>query len=200
MAEEVQEVESEPKKKKPILLIIGGVVGLIVLLVGTVVTTLFLSGFFTKKEIDPDQQIDQAAHGDGHGDAHGGKGDGKGKDGKPEKVKKDSPELTRYEHTYLQLEKDFIANLTGSRKVMSVQIAISTRYDQRVIDNVKKHDIALRSTILDVMRQTVDAEISKPEFRKDLANKLRDAMNSQLEKLEDFGGIEEVHFTSFLVQ
>src|SRR5574343_1410547 len=199
MAEEVQEVESEPKKKKPILLIIGGVVGLIVLLVGTVVTTLFLSGFFTKKEIDQNQQIDQAAHGD-KGDGHGGKGDGKGKDGKPEKVKKDSPELTRYEYTYLQLEKDFIANLTGSRKVMSVQIAISTRYDQRVIDNVKKHDMALRATILDVMRQTVDAEISKPEFRKDLAAKVRDAMNSQLEKLEDFGGIEEVHFTSFLVQ
>lgn len=198
MAEEVQEVESEPKKKKPILLIIGGVVGLIVLLAGTVVATLFLSGFFTKKEIDPDQQIDQAAHGDGHG--KGGDAHGKGKDGKPEKVKKDSPELTRYEHTYLQLDKDFVANLTGSRKVMSVQIAISTRYDQRVIDNVKKHDMALRATILDVLRQTVDADIGKPEFRKELGAKVRDAMNSQLEKYEDFGGIEEVHFTSFLVQ
>lgn len=191
MAEEAQEVESEPKKKKPILLIIGGVVGLLVLLGGTVGATLFLSGFFTKKEIDPDQLIDQAAHGDGHG---------KGKDGKPGKVKKDSPELTRYEYTYLQLEKDFIVNLSGSRKVMSVQIAISTRYDQRVIDNVKKHDMALRSTILDVMRQTVDTDITKPDFRKDLAAKVRDAMNSQLEKYEDFGGIEEVHFTSFLVQ
>jgi flagellar FliL protein len=198
MAEEVQEVESEPKKKKPILLIIGGVVGLIVLLAGTVVGTLFLSGFFNKKEIDPDQQIDQAAHGDGHG---GKDGHGKdGKDGKPGKVKKDSPEMTRFEYTYLQLDKDFIANLTGSRKVMSVQIAISTRYDQRVIDNVKKHDMALRATILDVMRQTTDAEIGKPEFRKELGAKVRDAMNSQLEKYEDFGGIEEVHFTSFLVQ
>lgn len=198
MAEEVQEVESEPKKKKPILLIIGGVVGLIVLLAGTVVATLFLSGFFNKKEIDPDQQIDQAAHGDGHGNKDGHGKDGK--DGKPDKVKKDSPEMTRFEYTYLQLEKDFIANLTGSRKVMSVQIAISTRYDQRVIDNVKKHDMALRATILDVMRQTTDAEIGKPEFRKELAAKVRDAMNSQLEKYEDFGGIEEVHFTSFLVQ
>lgn len=194
MAEEAPEVESEPKKKKPILLIIGGVVGLLVLLGGTVGATLFLSGFFNKKEIDPDQQIDAAAHGDGHGK------DGKGKDGKPEKVKKGSPELTRYEHTYLQLEKDFVANLTGSRKVMSVQIAISTRYDQRVIDNVKKHDMALRATILDVLRQTVDADINKPEFRTELAAKVRDAMNSQLEKYEDFGGIEEVHFTSFLVQ
>lgn len=190
MAEEVQEVESEPKKKKPILLIIVGVVGLLVLLGGTVAATLFFSGFFNKHEVDPDAQIDAAVAGDGK----------VGKDGKPQKVKKDSPELTRYEHTYLQLEKDFIANLTGSRKVMSVQIAISTRYDQRVIDNVKKHDMALRATILDTMRQTTEAEINKPEFRKDLAAKVRDAMNSLLEKYEDFGGIEEVHFTSFLVQ
>lgn len=197
MAEEVQEVEAEPKKKKPILLIIGAVVGIIVLLAGTVVGTLFFSGFFSKKEIDPDQQIDAAVHGDGHG--AGGK-DGKDKDGKPQKVKKDSPELTRFEQTYLQLEKDFIANLTGSRKVMSVQIAISTRYDQRVIDNVKKHDMALRATILDTMRLTTEPELSKPEFRKELAAKVRDAMNSLLEKYEDFGGIEEVHFTSFLTQ
>jgi len=190
MAEEVQEVESEPKKKKPILLILVGVLGLIVLLGGTVAATLFFSGFFNKPPVDPDQQIDAAVAGDGKD----------GKDGKPQKVKKDSPELTRYEYTYLQLEKDFIANLTGSRKVMSVQVAISTRYDQRVIDNVKKHDVALRATILDTMRQTTEAEINKPEFRKDLAAKVRDAMNSQLEKYEDFGGIEEVHFTSFLVQ
>jgi flagellar FliL protein len=136
-----------------------------------------------------------------HGDGRGATGkDGKDKDGKPQKVKKDSPELTRFEQTYLQLEKDFIANLTGSRKVMSVQIAISTRYDQRVIDNVKKHDMALRATILDTMRLTTEPELSKPEFRKELAAKVRDAMNSLLEKYEDFGGIEEVHFTSFLTQ
>ena len=193
MADAAPEVESEPKKKKPILLIIGAVVGIIVLLAGTVVGTLFASGFFNKKEeIDPEQRIDAAAHGDVHSKD--------GKDGKPQLVKKDSPELTRYEYSYLQLEKDFIANLTGSRKVMSVQIAISTRYDQRVIDNVKKHDIALRATILDVLRQTTDAEITKPEFRKELAAKVREAMNQQLEKYEDFGGVEDVHFTSFLVQ
>ncbi len=193
MADAAPEVESEPKKKKPILLIIGAVVGLIVLLAGTVVGTLFASGFFNKKEeLDPEHRIDAAAHGDVHSKD--------GKDGKPQLVKKDSPELTRYEYSYLQMEKDFIANLTGSRKVMSVQIAISTRYDQRVIDNVKKHDIALRATILDVLRQTTDAEITKPEFRKELAAKVREAMNQQLEKYEDFGGVEDVHFTSFLVQ
>ena len=75
-----------------------------------------------------------------------------------------------------------------------------TRYDERVFDNVKKHEFALRSVMMDVMRQTVDADLSKPDFRKELAVRLRDAMNSLLEKYEDFGGIEDVYFTSFIVQ
>jgi flagellar FliL protein len=69
-----------------------------------------------------------------------------------------------------------------------------------VLDNVKKHEFALRSVMMDVMRQTVDADLTKPDFRKELAVRLRDAMNTLLEKYEDFGGIEDVYFTSFIVQ
>ena len=83
---------------------------------------------------------------------------------------------------------------------MSVQIAIMTHYDERVIENVKKHDFALRSVVMDTMRMTVEADLLKPEFRKELGVKIRDVMNTLLEKYEDFGGIEEVFFTSFIVQ
>jgi flagellar FliL protein len=50
------------------------------------------------------------------------------------------------------------------------------------------------------MRQTTEPETAKPEFRKQLAEKIKDTMNEMLEKLEDFGGIEEVFFTSFVMQ
>ena len=83
---------------------------------------------------------------------------------------------------------------------MSVQIAIMTRYDERVIENLKKHEFALRSAVMDVMRQTLETDLPKPDFRKDLGVKIRDAMNTLLEKYEDFGGVEEVMFTSFIVQ
>jgi flagellar FliL protein len=53
---------------------------------------------------------------------------------------------------------------------------------------------------MDSMRMTSEADLSKPDFRKDLAIKIRDAMNTLLEKYEDFGGIEEIYFTSFIVQ
>ena len=137
-------------------------------------------------------------------DAHGAKpadakGDKKPTDGPP-KLNKKSPDSPRFEYTYHQLKRDFLSNLMSSKKVMSIQISIMSRYDERVFENVDKHEAALRSVILDVLRQTTEADLVKPEFRKDLAVKLRDAINSLLEKLEDFGGIEEVFFTSFVVQ
>ena len=192
-APEEEVVAEEPKKKKPIVLIIGGVVGLIVLIVGIVLGTLFFTGYFNPKPpVDPEAAAEADGHGGGHGDKKG--------DSKPSKKAKDSPELTRFEYTYMQIEREFLVNVSGSKKVMSVQIAVMTHYDDRVFENVKKHDFAIRSAVMDVMRLTSDADLVKPDFRKDLAVKIRDAMNTWLEKYEDFGGIEEIHFTNFIVQ
>ncbi len=220
--------EAPAKSKKPIILILVGVIALVVIVAGTMVGTLFITGFFNKPPPSADQLLAEDGHGaDAHGakpadahaakpadgkDAHGAKpADGKdakggkdAKDGKdvsgPPKLNKKSPDSPRFEYTYHQLKKDFLSNLMSSKKVMSIQISIMTRYDDRVFENVDKHEAALRSVVLDVLRQTTDADLVKPEFRKELAVKIRDSMNSLLEKLEDFGGIEEVFFTSFVVQ
>ena len=215
------EAEGEAKPKKPIGLIIGVIVGIIVLIAGTVVGTLLFAkqtGFFAPPP-NPEAMLEGEA-GDGHGekaadghgdkkadghgapaDAHGGDKKGDGKDaGGPPKLNKKSPDSPRFEYTYFQLEREFLVNLTGSKKVMSVQIALMTRYDERVIENVKKHEFALRSAVMDTMRQTTEADLAKPDFRRDLAKKVADVMNTILEKYEDFGGVEEINFTNFIVQ
>jgi len=205
MAEEAAAVPEEGAKPKSNLIkIILAVVGLIVIVAGTVVGTLFASGFFKPKPptLTPEERIQlglDAEVGDGkHGD--GKAGDGKGKDAKMEKVAKKSPDAQKFEFSYHQMEREFLVNLAGSKKVMSLQVAVMTRYDQRVVDNVKKHEFALRSVMMDVMRQSTEADIAKPDFRVELGRKLRDAMNTKLEAFEDFGGVEEVFFTSFIVQ
>jgi flagellar FliL protein len=212
-----EEVEAKPKK--PIVKIILAVLALVLLVSGTMVGTLFITGFFNKPAPSADAMIAEGGDGhgekpagDGHGekkaegghgapaDAHGGgKEDGKNPNGPP-KLNKKSPDSPRFDYTYHQLDREFLVNLAGSRKVMSVQIAIMTRYDERVIENLKKHEFALRSAVMDVMRQTLETDLPKPDFRKDLGVKIRDAMNTLLEKYEDFGGVEEVMFTSFIVQ
>jgi len=227
MADAENPENAEVKPKKPIVLIIAAVVGIVVLVAGTMVGTLFITGFFNKPPPTADQMVAEGAapeagkeaaggHGapaaDGHGEkkadaGHGGGGHGdkkeeggKAKEGGPPKLNKKSPDSPRFEYTYSQLEREFLVNLAGSRKVMSVQIAIMTRYDERVVENVKKHEFALRSVVMDAMRMTTEADLNKPDFRKDLAIKIRDAMNTLLEKYEDFGGVEEIYFTSFIVQ
>jgi len=180
----------EPKKKKPILLILGGVVGAIVIMVSVAFGTLYFSGFYEKKAelaaMDKLEELEAAAT--------------KAKDEAPAKLKKEAPEATRFEKNYFQIDKELMTNITGSKKVMVVQMAVMTHYDTRVFDNIKKHEFSLRSAMLDVMRQTTEAETAKPEFRKELALKLKDVMNAMLEEYEDFGGIEEVMFTSFVMQ
>ncbi|NBS72926.1 MAG: hypothetical protein EBT78_02790 [Betaproteobacteria bacterium] len=182
--------EAAPKKKKPILLIAGIAVGSIVVMVGIAFGTLYFSGFYEKKAelaaMDKLEELEAAAT--------------KAKDEAPAKLRKEAPEATRFEKNYLQLEKDLMTNITGSKKVMVVNIALMTHYDTRVFDNVKKHEFALRSAMLDIMRQTTDEETKKPDFRKELAEKLKEVMNKRLEEYEDFGGIEEVYFNSFVMQ
>ena len=188
-AEEV--VEGEPKKKKPILLIALIAISTILLLVVVIFTTLYFSGYFEhKSEAAAHEKVDEL-------DKEAGAV--KATPGGPDKVTKDSVN-TRFENTYLQIDKEFMTNLTGSKKVMVVQIAVMTHYDNRVFDNVKKHEFAIRSGILDVMRQTTEAEAARPDFRSELAAKIKVVMNDMLKKYEDFGGIEDVFFTSFVMQ
>lgn len=222
------EVEVEVKPKKPIVKIILALVGLVFLISGTMVGTLFISGFFSKPPPSLDQvateeanqgkpsaevsagKKTEAAPAKPGADANAGKkpeaapakpgAEGAKASGEAPKLNKKSPNSPRFEYTYHQMAKEFLVNVAGSRKVMSVQFAIMTRYDERVVENVKKHEFAIRSVVMDVMRQTTEADLSKPDFRKDLAIKIRDAMNSLIEKFEDFGGIEDVYFTSFIVQ
>ena len=171
------EAPAEEKKKKPILLIILGVVGVIVVAVGVAFGTLYLSGYYEKKAeiaaMDKVDELEAAA--------------AKAKDEAPQKTKKEAPEATKFEKNYMQMEKDLMTNITGSKKVMVVQVALMTHYDNRVFDNIKKHEFAIRSAVLDVMRQTTEPETAKPEFRKQLADKIKDTMNEMLEKYVDAG-------------
>ena len=214
-AEEV--VEGEPKKKGPLVKIILIVVAVLLLIGLSVGGTLVATGFFNKKPKEAvDAQLDKlegqgdghAPAGDGHAapaaDAHAAPAaDSHGKPAaEPEAKELASPEgeAERWKFNYYAFEKPLLSNVAGSRKVMQVTLTIMTHYDERVIKNLKTHELALRAGILDVMRQKTDADLLRPDFRKALAEDLRLVINSLLEKYEGFGGIEEVMFTEFVVQ
>ena len=226
MSEEKVE-QTEEKPKKPIVKIIILALVVILLMALAVAGTLFATGAFSKKaHIDPDLALDEpadsaqskghgapagGAHGapkDAHGapkDAHGASKDGHGEAAKGELPKKKalpSDKDSRFEKSYMDLDekKALVANVAGSRKVMQVNLSLMTTYDDRVFKNVEKHRAALRSGALDVLRQTTEADLTRSDFRAELAVRLREKINSELERLENFGGIEEVFFTEFVFQ
>ena len=151
------------------------------------------------KEGDKDKHGEKPKEGDKdkHGDKHGEKEkEGGGK-------KKESPgeDHSKFEKTYIDLDtKALVSNISGSKKVIQCSLSLMTMYDDRVQKNVEKHRTALRSAALNVLRQVTEPELIKPEFRIELAQALRDRLNSELVRLESFGGIEEVFFTEFVYQ
>ena len=215
-AEEV--VEGEPKKKGPLVKIILIVVAVLLLIGLSVGGTLLATGFFNKKPKEAvDAQLDKLeGQGDGHGapaadahaapaaDSHGKPAvDSHGKpvaEAEPKELASPEGEAERWKFNYYAFEKPLLSNVASSRKVMQVTLTIMTHYDDRVIKNLKTHELALRAGILDVMRQKTEADLVRPDFRKALAEDLRLVINSLLEKYEGFGGIEEVMFTEFVVQ
>ena len=117
-----------------------------------------------------------------------------------EKVVKETPDIETFVTTYFEFPGNFTTNLRASRKFLQVGLGVSTQYDDEVITNVEDHQLALRSEILNVMSEFSEEDIQGKEGREALARALADGVNAKLMQLEDFGGIEEVHFTSFVLQ
>ena len=114
-------------------------------------------------------------------------------------MSKDTPEEEVFETIYHEFPGTFTTNLAGSRKMLQVGVGVSTQYDDTVMMNVESHQLALRSVILGVISDFSEEDVKGATGRDKLAVALRDAINGKLEVLENFGGVEEVHFTSFVL-
>ena len=140
------------------------------------------------------------AAGEAGGGEHGEKKDEGG--GKPPcgpKKKKVEVEA-EFATTYYDFPGTFTANLKNSRHFIQVTIALSTQYDDQVITNVKAHEPALKSAVIGTLADCTDEDIVGIEAKQKIAGRIRDAINEVLMKKTRFGGIEEVHFTSFVTQ
>ena len=90
--------------------------------------------------------------------------------------------------------------MKNSKKFLQISVGVSTQYDEKVIEMVDQHQLALRSVILSVISDFSEEEISGSDGKNSLSEKLLKEMNAKLESLKEFPGIEGVYFTSFVVQ
>lgn len=101
---------------------------------------------------------------------------------------------------YYAFEKEFTSNMRDSVHFVQVGVAVSTPYDDTVIENLKTNEIAVRSAILMALGDTTEEQVFSSDGKKQLQKRLADAINATLKQKEGFGGISNTYFTSFVVQ
>ena len=205
-----QEEEQVEKKKLPIVkILIMALVGLLLVGVGAGGTVAYF--ILTKPPEDNPLAIviEKKAGGDAHGDAHGAPAAG-GKDapkdahGAPAApagpAGKPVPSKEQFATTYFEFPGNFTTNLRGSKRFVQVSIGLATQYDKKVIENVQKHEVAIRAEVLALIAEQSEVEVIGVENRKRMQNAIKDVINRVLTERTEFGGIENVYITALVMQ
>lgn len=194
--------DDKPKKKKkggmmmklmiPIVLIAasgGGVYGL-------VVAGVIGGGGGHEEKEDTNPKLVKKGEEDPYAVKKEGEKEGEGGGG--EEVEGEGGSL--YKTSYFTFTEEFTSNLKDSDALVQVSIACSTRRDGRVLMWLKKHELAIRSAMLNVLADTPEEDIGSLQGKERMQKRLTATINQVLTKEEGFGGIDQVYFKSFLVQ
>ena len=185
-------VEKDKIGRRTLLIIAAAALGAILLITGLITGILFLTGAF-----DSDDEIMRRLNAIEGGSAEISS-QPEDDSGAPQLL--ELPDTNRLDTLYHQFAQVFVVNVSNSRKVMQLNLTLSTHYDQMVVDNVMKHELAVRSAILDHLSFVTEEQTLEVGFRQRMGDELALVVNSELERNEGFGGIERILFTEFLMQ
>lgn len=110
------------------------------------------------------------------------------------------PDPRLFQATYVPLEGNFTTNLQDNGGFVQMGLGIATYHDQRVIERLASHEMAVRSAILLVLAEQNSADLASAEGKEALKAALKKAINDTLTIKEGFGGIDDVYFTSLVMQ
>lgn len=196
---EKPEAKSGKSKK---MLLIG--VGATLLTVGGAAGGVYLSGGVTGKEVKEDphrpklvERSDEPAE----APAEGEEGKAALKEGTVA-VKNDRQKVDpkKFEITYVGLDQSFTANLADGAGFVQLGVSLATYYDGKLVQNVERQAVPIRSAVLMVLSQQDAAVLSTPQGKQMLQRDLTHAINDVLRQKEGFGGIDNVYFTNLVIQ
>ena len=107
---------------------------------------------------------------------------------------------SKYEITYIPVEQPFTANLADGSGFIQIGISLATYYDGKVVANVKRQDVPIRSAVLMILSEQDPAVLATAQGKQLLQRELARAINTVLREKEGFGGIDNVYFNSLVIQ
>ena len=110
------------------------------------------------------------------------------------------PMKEQFVTSYFEFPGNFTTNLRGSKRFVQISIGLATQYDKKVIENVQKHEVAIRAEVLALIAEQSEPEIVGVDNRRRMQNLIKDAINRVLTERTEFGGIENVYITALVMQ
>jgi flagellar protein FliL len=199
-AKDSPETKTTSGKKKLLLIIVGG----LVLSTGGAGAGAYLIGGVTGKHAEDDPHKPKLVERSDEPEAPAEEG----ADGAPVlkegtiAVKDDRAKIDpkKHEVTYIGLEQSFTANLADGAGFVQLGLSLATYYDGKVVQNIQRQSVPIRSAVLMVLSQQDAAVLSTPQGKQLLQRDLTAAINQILREKEGFGGIDNVYFTNLVIQ
>ena len=111
-----------------------------------------------------------------------------------------SPDPRKFKASYYPLKDNFTVNLRDTEGFVQLGLGVSTFYDEKVLENIQLHEMAIRSAVLMTLSNQDPIALSTPEGKDALRKQLKVAINDVLKQKEGFGGIDDVYFTGMVIQ
>lgn len=171
--------EEAPKSSKKMMIII--IIGVVLLIIVGVVGGMFVGGFF---DSEPAQtETSQNAEGDSA-------------DNSDEEGDEDIADVS-----YWPLEPPFVLNFEGKSKARFMQVGLEVATsNERSYAAVKKHLPVIRNEIVLLLSGQKYEEMVTPEGKEQLRSELIETINIILKKHKAKKGIDNIYFTSFVMQ
>lgn len=101
---------------------------------------------------------------------------------------------------YVDVDNAFTSNLADSGRYLQIKISLSTFGGADAVEAIEKHKPAIISVVLAALGEVREPDLESAKAKDELRGRLKGVINSALKSKGEPGGIEEVFFTSLVVQ
>ena len=101
---------------------------------------------------------------------------------------------------YVEIDNAFTSNLADTGRYLQLRLSVSTAGGPTVVAAVAQHKPAIISAVLSVLGEATEADVADRVAKDRLRSQIRSAINDVLRRKTGTAGIDEVFFTSLVVQ
>lgn len=101
---------------------------------------------------------------------------------------------------YAEIDQAFTSNLSDTGRYLQVRLSLSHHGGAAIAAAITRHKPALVSAVLGVLGEATEADVASREAKDKLRARLKQVINDTLKQNGTAGSIDDVFFTSLVVQ